>query len=126
MTWIKELTSQEVMEMHDRIIERYGGTKGILYQGTVDHIVYLLNRTNDIFKKAALALDKIVKEHPFMDGNKRTGLEVADVLLRRNGYHVHASDAELLHMLTKIAKYECTVEKIETWLRKKVLPLHLC
>jgi len=40
VTWIKELTSQEIMEIHDRIIERYGGTKGILYQGTVDHIVY--------------------------------------------------------------------------------------
>lgn len=60
-----------------------------------------------------------------MDGNKRTGLEVADVLLRRNGYHVHASDTEMLHMLTKICFYFFNCAFIFSWLRKKVLPLHL-
>ncbi len=122
---MKELTAQDIIEIHDNIIEEYGGTKGVLYQGTIDHLVYLLNRTGDVFKKAALALDRIVKGHPFLDGNKRTGLEVADVLLRESGYHIHSSDDESLYVLTKIAKYECTVEEIEKWLRKKVLPLHL-
>lgn len=63
--------------------------------------------------------------HPFMDGNKRTAFEVTDILLRGNGYHIHAAEGEILHALLKIAKYECTVEEIEKWLRKKVRSLEL-
>ncbi|MBW6517800.1 MAG: type II toxin-antitoxin system death-on-curing family toxin [ANME-2 cluster archaeon] len=64
--------------------------------------------------------------HPFMDGNKRTGFQVADLLLRQDGIHIHANDEEILHALVKIAEYTCSVEKIKKWLREKVRPLHSC
>lgn len=122
---MNEFTTQNITEIHNDIIERYGGTKGILNQGTIDYLVYLLNTKRDVFKKAALVMEQIIIGHPFMDGNKRTAFEVTDILLRGNGYHIHAAEEEILHALLKIAKYECTVEEIEKWLRKKVLSLEL-
>jgi fido (protein-threonine AMPylation protein) len=60
----------------------------------------LLNKENDTFIKASLVLHNIITNHPFMDGNKRTGFQVAE--------------------------YKCSVKKVEKWLREKVRPLHSC
>lgn len=119
------LTVQNIIDIHDEIIERLGGTKGILDQGTINYLVYQLNKKKDVFKRAALALERIIIGHPFVDGNKRTGFEVADILLREDGYHIHASEEEILNALLKIAEYKCSGSEIEKWLRKKARPLHL-
>lgn len=120
-----DFTTHHITEIHNDIIERYGGTRGILNQGTIDYLVYLLNTKKDVFKKAALIMEQIIIGHPFMDGNKRTAFEVTDILLRENGYHIHAAEEEILQALLKIAKYKCTVEEKEKWLRKKVRSLEL-
>lgn len=119
-----KLTAQNIIDIHDDIIEIYGGTKGVLNQGTIDHLIYLLERKNDVFKKAALALAHIIVNHPFFDGNKRTAFEVTDILLRNEGYYIYAKDEEIQNLLLKIAKYECTAEKIEKWLIKTTRVLH--
>lgn len=120
-----KLTAQNIIDIHDDIIEIYGGTRGILNQGTIEHLIYLLDRKNDVFKKAALTLKHIITGHPFIDGNKRTAFEVTDILLRKEGYHIHVNGDEMQNALLKIAKYECDDKEIEEWLRKKVRPLHL-
>jgi death-on-curing protein len=107
------LTAEKIIEIHDDIIERYGGTEGILNQGTIEYLVYQLDRKNDVFKKAALALETIIIKHPFLEGNKRTAFEVADFLLRYEEYHIHANEEEIQHALLRIAKYQCTVKEIE-------------
>ncbi|KAB2942086.1 MAG: Fic/DOC family protein [Candidatus Methanoperedens nitroreducens] len=125
MNYVNKLTEQNIMDIHEDIIEIYGGTKGILNQGTISHLVYLIDRKIDVFKKASLALEQIIVGHPFIDGNKRTAFGVSDIILRSEGYHIHASEDKIQNVLLKIAKYECTVEEIEKWLRNTVIPLHL-
>ena len=49
-----ELTSQKILEIHDKIIDKYGGQKGILNEGSVEYLIYLLEKDNDKFKKAQL------------------------------------------------------------------------
>ena len=88
--------------------------------------IYLLGKENDVFKKASLLMHSIISGHPFMDGNKRTGFQVADLILRQEGIHIHANDVEILQALIKIAEYKCSVEDIEKWLREKIRPLHMC
>lgn len=119
------LTTEYIIILHDDLIERFGGTKGVLNKGTIDHLIYLLNRKGDVVKKAALALELITAKHAFFDGNKRTGHLIADILLREGGYHIHAEEEKILTALLKIANYECTVEEIEKWLRRNVRPLHM-
>lgn len=119
------MTVQNIIDIHNDIIGIYGGTKGLLNKGTIEYLVYQLNEKSDVLKKATLVLEHIIINHPFVDGNKRTAFEVTDVLLRSEGYHIHADEEEIQNALLKIAKYECTSKEIEEWLRKKVRPLHL-
>jgi death-on-curing protein len=114
-----ELTPQKIMEIHDCIIDRYGGTKGILNIGTIEYRVYQLNKKIDVFEKAILALHNIITDNPFMDGHKRTGFQIADLILREEGYHIHGGEEETLAALLKIAEYKCTVKEIEKWIKQK-------
>ena len=123
---MSELTAQKIIEIHNEVIDKYGGTIGILNIGSIEYLIYLLKKENDVYISASLALHNIIASHPFMDGNKRTGFQVADLLLRQEGIHIHANDEKVLHALVKIAEYKCSVEKIEKWLREKVRPLHSC
>ncbi|MCJ7584226.1 MAG: type II toxin-antitoxin system death-on-curing family toxin [Anaerolineales bacterium] len=45
----------------------------------------------DLFTKVAALLDSLINDHPFVDGNKRTGITAAALFLRRNGYRLKAS-----------------------------------
>lgn len=121
---MSELTVQQITELHDNIIERTGGTKGVLNIGTIDHLIYRLSREKDAFRKASIALEQIITNHPFFDGNKRTGFQVADLILRENGYYIATSKQEILHALLKIAKYQCNIKNIEQWIKRKAGKSH--
>jgi death on curing protein len=119
-TNMTELTLEKVTESHDAIILRYGGANGILCLGTVDYLVDQVNGEGDPFKKASLALNIVITCHPFMDGNKRTAFQLAELILSENGYHIQADLGEKVRALTRIAEYKCSVDDIEAWIRKKV------
>ena len=73
-----ELTSEMIIEIHNTIIQRYGGLPGILCQGTIDYFVARINDEQDHFKKAAFALH-LIALHPFYDGQtdrKQNALQV--------------------------------------------------
>ena len=123
---MSKLTAQKIIEIHNEVIDKYGGSIGILNIGNIEYLVYLLKKENDVIIKASLALHNIITNHPFIDGNKRTGFQVADLLLRQEGIHIHANDKEILYALVKIAEYKCSVENVEKWLREKVSPSHSC
>lgn len=119
------LTTEYIIILHDDVIDKFGGIKGVLNIGTIDYLIYLLNKKSDVVKKAALALELITEKHAFLDGCKRTGHLVADILLREEGYHIHDEEEKIFNALRKIANYECTVEEIENWLRRHIRPLEL-
>lgn len=114
------LTSQKISEIRDLLICYYGGASGILCQGTVDYLIDQINAEPSFFRKAALALHIIITCHPFMDGNKRTAFQVADLTLGSEGYFISAEEDRIVRALVRIACYECDVEDIEEWLRKNV------
>ncbi len=69
---MEEFTVEQIIEIHDRIIDKYGGTGRMLNTGTLELLVYKLNSEKDIFRQAALFLHSIADQYPFFDGNKRT------------------------------------------------------
>ena len=113
------LTTCQIIEIHDRIIKKYGGSGGVLNEGTLDLLVYKINRADDVFKQAALILHTIAAQHPFIDGNKRTALVTAENVLRGAGYYLHSDVDEIVDFMQKIAEYKCTVKTIEKWIREK-------
>jgi len=112
-----ELTAEMIIEIHDIIIQRYGGLPGILCQGTIDYLVDRINDEPDHFKKAALALN-LIALHPFNDGQKRTGFQVADNILRMNGLCISSGKESICRFLCTVAEYNCTLDAIEKWLRE--------
>lgn len=114
-----ELTGESIIEIHDDIIKEYGGTGGLLTRGTLELLVYKVNREKDAFRQAALILHIIAAQHPFFDGNKRTAFATAENVLRDAGYYLDADDNEVVNLMQKIAEYKCTVKTIEKWIREK-------
>ena len=107
-----DLTSEMIIEIHDTIIERYGGLPGILCRGTIDYLVTRINDEPDHLRKAALALH-LIALHPFNDGQKRTGFQLADNILRMNGLRISARKDAICEVLCRIAEYKCTLDEIK-------------
>ncbi|VVB84469.1 Fic/DOC family protein [uncultured archaeon] len=119
------LTVSKIIEIHDEIIKEYGGTRGLRDEGTLELLVYKANRGKTIFRRAALILYIIASAHPFFDGNKRSAIMTAENVLGTEGYFLNAEAEEITNLMLKIAKYECSVEAIEGWLKEKAQRLHI-
>lgn len=94
------LTAEDILEIHALQIERYGGGTGIRDRALLESAAAQPRSTfdgeplhRDLFEMAAAYLFHIVANHPFVDGNKRTGLVAALVFVDLNGIHMeHGSD----------------------------------
>lgn len=94
---MKFVSSQEVIEFHDRLIVRDGGVPGMAEPGRADAIIHrVLNMHHyegitDVYELASVYLVAIARGHIFNDANKRTAMFVAQVFLKRNGVNIISS-----------------------------------
>ena len=93
------LSLAEVLEIHRDQIERYGGKSGIRDMGLLQSALAMPAAGfgsrylhSDLFEMAAAYLFHIVRNHPFVDGNKRTGAVAALVFLSLNGIEIEAGE----------------------------------
>lgn len=105
------LTTIEIKRIHINQIDSYGGMHGIRDLRLLDSATHYPQATfekqylqPDIYHMAAGYIYGIVKNHPFIDGNKRTGLIVAMLFLAYNGIFIKAEDEELFHLTVAIAE----------------------
>jgi death on curing protein len=103
------LTFDEVLAIHGHLIARYGGSPGIRDVGLLRSALAVPEATYDgvllhptIHEQAAAYCFHLVKNHPFVDGNKRAGLAVALAFLRLNGSVVRATNDELVDLILGI------------------------
>ncbi|HKQ69331.1 MAG TPA: type II toxin-antitoxin system death-on-curing family toxin [Polyangiaceae bacterium] len=99
-------TLDEVLAIHAHQIDRYGGAHGIRDRRLLESALAMPEASfsgvelhSTLYEKAAAYLFHLVKNHPFVDGNKRTALAVSLVVLRLNGIRVHATDDELVDLV---------------------------
>lgn len=111
-------TADDIISIHDKLITKSGGTLGVLSTSTLTYIVFECNKRQDVFLCSAVALHGIVTRHPFFDGNKRTGLTMAYMILYDAGYELQLEDEEAMHFLLKVAKSKISVKEVEAWLRQ--------
>ena len=115
----KEITAREIIEIHADILRDFGGTSGIRDTGTLDYVIYQVNRSREVIRKSAIILHGIATGHPFVDGNKRTAFVAADNLVRDQGYLISATDEEVVSFMIEVAEYKHTRESVEAWLKEK-------
>jgi death-on-curing protein len=92
---LRYLTEPEVLELHRLAVERYGGASGLRRRAILSGAVGAARASfggailhpDPVFLAAAYAF-YIVKDHPFLDGNKRTALAACDAALQLNGHEV--------------------------------------
>ena len=116
---MKYLTTEEIIQIHDALIEQFGGEKGIVDKNRLDFIVNKVRSSKaDICHKAAVLLHDIITTHPFVDGNKRTAIEAADTFLRENGKSLELKDINQAgEYINSIAEGKKNLFSVENWIK---------
>lgn len=99
------LTISQIRELHDFVIQEYGGTDGLRGLASLDSIVEAPQNVayfqdGDVFRQASAYAYAIVQNNPFVDGNRRTALVAALVFLEINGITEHDYNESLLVQAT--------------------------
>jgi death-on-curing protein len=121
---IKFFTVEQVIEIHDAFLEDHGGLPGIRDKGLLISAVEMprasmfgeyLHKT--IYDKAEAYLFHIVQNHPFNDGNKRTGALTTILFLEENGMKIIFSDHDYEEFVVNIAQGQKNKEQIAYFLK---------
>jgi death-on-curing protein len=123
--WINKST---VIITHNFLIDRHGGSHGIRDEALLDSalakpINLYAYEQGDIYDMAASYSYGIAKNHPFIDGNKRTAFMTAYTFLGLNGLLLEVTDGEAVVMTVALANGEMPVEGYTQWLRDNCKPI---
>ena len=119
--WIKESI---VLYIHDDQIANHGGSYGIL---NANLLALALARPRNLYGyKGATSLTRLaasygyglVKNHSFVDGNKRTAFQVMFAFLKINGLYLDAPEPEVVITMQQLAQGEISEEELAVWLKK--------
>jgi len=116
---------KQVISIHLVLIEKFGGADGIKDQGALESALnrpYATFDQKDLYptpvEKAAAILESILMNHPFVDGNKRTGYVLMRLTLMIGGLDIEASQTEKYDFVIKVAKGELQIDQIKDWIKK--------
>lgn len=121
---MKLLTVEQVVRLHEMIIDASGGSHGVRDLGAVDSAcaqpqmnfgVQELYPT--LAEKAAALSFSLINNHPFVDGNKRIGYEAAAVFLELNGFTITGSVDEKEAAVLQVAAGEMARDEWTKWLQ---------
>jgi len=117
-----------IIAVHDAQLHRHGGAKGIRDAGLLDSALARPRNmqaygAQDLWALAAAYASGIVRNHPFVDGNKRTGFIAAALFLRENGLRLTAPEAEAIVMTIDLAAGQMPEAGFAAWLRDRTEPL---
>ncbi len=118
-------TLPDVLVVHARLIERFGGSLGVRDRGGLESALarpqtgYYV----DLIQEAAALWESLSQNHPFIDGNKRVAITVCAAFLRVNGYRLDFDDrVAYAFLLSLYEKGRFSFSELETWLRAHVAP----
>jgi len=117
---------ETVLALHEQSLAEFGGTAGIRDEGLLDPALakpenLFAYGKPTIFDLAASYGFGLVKNHPFIDGNKRAGFIVAAIFLELNGYRFQATEAEAAVRTLALAAGEMSETEFGAWLKKNSL-----
>ena len=118
-----KLSKEQVLLMHERLIEATGGSIGIRDEGMLDSALsnpFQSFAGEELYPsvqaKAARLCYGLVKNHPMVDGNKRIGTHVMLVFLMLNGYELSYTQQELSDTILALASGKLSADDIQQWI----------
>ena len=125
------LTPAQVLFIHTRLIAETGGAPGLRDIGLLAAAVAWPQATfggrdlyPDLLRKAAALMESLIRNHPFVDGNKRTGVSAAALMLRLNGRRLTAGNEKLEQFALDVARGLMDLDGITAWFEQYSEPQH--
>jgi len=117
------LDTEDVLSLHKKMCRATGGISGIRDIGTLESAIfhaYASFEGNDLYptieRKVARQVYGIIRNHPFIDGNKRIGIFVMLILLELNNIKLKFTQSELVRLGISIAEGKAQPQYIEKWI----------
>ena len=125
---LRWLTLRMVQAFHQETLQRHGGSPGLRDVALLESAL-ARPRNRAGYDTAATAFDLaaeycagIIGNHPFVDGNKRTGLLAAVVFLSLNGHRLAADEADIVTTIEAVASGEMPIENLSVWFDRNCQP----
>lgn len=113
----------DVVYIHDQIIQSTGGLSGIRDKGQLEACIARPSQSafgqdifDDLFMKSAALLECISNTHPFVDGNKRSAMAASILFLQIHGIIVEFSNEEYEKFMLEVVNKRLSVNAIKQWL----------
>jgi death on curing protein len=118
--WIEE---RDALAIHDRLLADHGGPPGLRDEGLLQSALarplqhHAYADSPDVVEMAALYTAGLVRNHPFVDGNKRAGFVVGILFLELNGFRFIASEEDATQAVLSLASGTLDEAAYTAWLR---------
>jgi len=120
---VQFLSVEEAVAIHQRLIERFGGSPGIRDKGLLESALFRpqTGYYNDIAEMAAALFESLLLNHAFVDGNKRVAFFVTDTFLRLNGWKLMVeSTAAYDFIIGMLERGDSSYDKLLPWIRQSL------
>ena len=121
------LTREEILALHEQIVERYGGTHGVRDENLLDSALnapFQGYGNQDFYpsvvQKAVRLCFGLVMDHPFLDGNKRIGAMALLVTLDLNHLVLNTNSAELSEIILRLASGSIDDKALLSWVQDRL------
>jgi death-on-curing protein len=120
---VQHLSVDEVLALHERLIERFGGAPGVRDLGLLESALYR-PRTGyyeDLAEMATALFESLLMNHPFVDGNKRVAFFATDVFPRLNGWWLKV-EARRAHrfLIGLLERNQADFDHLLPWVRRSL------
>jgi len=117
------LTAEVILMVQEELLARFGGLEGLRDEGLLDSALnrpqHLFNYENPtLFDMAAAYAHGLVKNHPFLDGNKRIAFMAAYIFLGANGHELDVPEAEAAFSTLALAAGDVGANEYAVWLKE--------
>ncbi len=119
-------TLEEVIAIHDDLIEQLGGSMGLRDMGALESALLRpqMGYYDGLIEEAAALLESLAMNHPFVDGNKRVAFGAVDAFLGLNGHFIDCdSDESYAFFMRLFETNSFRFAELKTWLQEHVKPL---
>jgi death-on-curing protein len=127
---VEYLTAAEVLLLHARLIQRTGGDEGVRDLALLESALARPQATfegrelyPDLWTKAAALMESLIRNHPFVDGNKRAALVATAIFLELNGHELTATNDQVLDFTRRVVRGEVALREMGAWLKAHSRPL---
>lgn len=118
------LSVDEAIEIHERLIQRFGGSPGIRDRGMLESALYRpqTGYYDDLASAAAALFQSLLMNHAFVDGNKRAAFFMTDTFLRLNGWKLSVNAAAAHNFIVGMLEAgDSSFENILSWIKESLV-----